>query len=349
MHLVAGRLRPPVCEIEDTMPSRFNATSAYLAYLVGILSIALATPLPARAQEYPAKPIRFVIPFPPGGGTDILSRALAQRITEQSKWTFLLDNKPGAGGSIGIEQAARAAPDGYTIVMGQTSNLALNTTLNPKLAYDPLRDLQPVSMVASGPLMLVAASGWRLRDLSALLADAKADPGKVMFGSPGNGTLGHLGGELFKARAGIELQHVPYRGASPALIDVLGGRLDLYVSTVPAALGQIRGGKLKGVAVMGLQRHPDLPDVPTVAEAVSPGFEVSNWYGVLVPAATPASIVAQLNAEVVKALDSAEVRDKLAAEGVAPRSSTPDAMAVHIKAEIAKWAPVIKASGVTLE
>ena len=249
----------------------------------------------------------------------------------------------------GIEQAARAAPDGYTIVMGQTSNLALNTTLNPKLAYDPLRDLQPVSMVASGPLMLVAASGWRLRDLSALLADAKANPGKVMFGSPGNGTLGHLGGELFKARAGIELQHVPYRGASPALIDVLGGRLDLYVSTVPAALGQIRGGKLKGVAVMGLQRHPDLPDVPTVAEAVSPGFEVSNWYGVLVPAATPASIVAQLNAEVVKALDSAEVRDKLAAEGVAPRSSTPDAMAVHIKAEIAKWAPVIKASGVTLE
>ena len=317
--------------------------------LPAVLLLASGAALPAHAQDYPAKPIRFVIPFPPGGGTDILSRAVAQRITEQSKWTFLLDNKPGAGGSIGVEQAARAAPDGYTIVMGQTSNLAVNPTLNPKLAYDPLRDLQPVSMVASGPLMLVASSGWRLRDLAALLADAKTSPGKVMFGSPGNGTVGHLGGELFKARAGIDLQHVPYRGAAPALIDVFGGRLDLYVSTVPAALGQIRGGKLKGVAVMGLERHPDLPDVPTVAEAVSPGFEVTNWYGVLVPAATPPAIVERLRVEVVKALDSAEVRDKLAAEGVSPKSSTPEAMAAHIKAEIAKWAPVIKASGVTLE
>jgi tripartite-type tricarboxylate transporter receptor subunit TctC len=303
----------------------------------------------AVAQDYPSKPIRFLVPFPPGGGTDLMSRALAQRITEQAKWSFVLDNKPGAGGSIGVEQAARAAPDGYTIVMGQTSNLALNPTLNPKLPYDPVKDLRPVSLVASGPLMLVASSGWRLADLNALIADAKANPGKVLFGSPGNGTTGHLGGELFKVRAGIDMQHIPYRGASQALTDVLGGRLDLYVSTIPAALGQIKGGKLKGIAVMGLDRLPDLPAVPTVHETVAPGFEVTNWYGVLVPAATPQPIIDRLAAEVVKALASDEVRAKLAGEGVAPRSSTPEAFGAHIKAEIAKWAPVIKASGVTME
>ncbi len=303
----------------------------------------------AIAQDYPTKPIRFIVPFPPGGGTDILSRALAQRMTEQSKWSLILDNKPGAGGSIGVEQAARAAADGYTIVMGQTSNLALNPTLNPKLPYDPIRDLKPVSMVASGPLMLVASSGWRLDDLKALLTDAKSNPGKAMFGSPGNGTLGHLGGELFKARAGIDLQHIPYRGASQALTDVLGGRLDLYVSTIPAAIGQIKGGKLKGIGVMGPQRHPDMPTVPTVAEVIGKEVDVANWYGVLVPAATPQAIIDRLGAEIVKALGSDEVKAKLAAEGVAPLSSTPEAFSAHIKAEIAKWAPIIKATGVTME
>ncbi len=303
----------------------------------------------ATAQEFPAKPIRFIIPFPPGGGTDLMSRVLAQRITEQARWTFLLDNKPGAGGSIGVEQAARAAPDGYTIVMGQTSNLALNPTLNPKLAYDPVKDLLPVSMVASGPLMLVGSAGSRITSLAGLLAEAKVNPGRLLFGSPGNGTLGHLGGELFNSAAGVKIEHIPYRGAAQALTDVLGGRLDLYVSTVPAALGQIRAGKLRGIAVMGLDRQADLPDVPTVAEQVAPGFEVANWYGVLVPAGTPAAIVARIGTEVRNALDSAEVRGKLTAEGVTAKSSTPDAMIAHIKAEIAKWAPVIRASGVKME
>lgn len=304
---------------------------------------------PAIAQEFPTKPIRFIIPFPPGGGTDLMSRVLAGRITEQSRWNFILENKPGVGGSLGVEQAARAAPDGYTIVMGQTSNLALNPSINPKLAYDPVKDLLPVSMVATGPLMLIGSAGSRIASLAGLVAEAKANPGRVMFGSPGNGTLGHLGGELFNRSASVKLEHIPYRGAAQALTDVLGGRLDLYVSTVPAALGQIRAGKLRGIAVMGLARHPDLPDVPTVAEVVSPGFEVANWYGVLVPAATPSPIVARLGAEVRKALESPEVREKLAAEGVATQGSTPEAMLAHIKAEIAKWAPVIRESGVKLE
>lgn len=302
-----------------------------------------------HGQEYPTKPIRFIIPFPPGGGTDLMSRVLAAHITEQVRWNFLLENKPGVGGSIGVEQAARAAPDGYTIVMGQTSNLALNPSLNSKLAYDPLRDLQPVSMVASGPLMLVGSAGSRITSLAGLLAEAKANPGRVMFGSPGNGTLGHLGGALFNRSAGVKIEHIPYRGAAQALTDVMGGRLDLYVSTVPAALGQIKAGKLRGVAVMGLERHPDLPDVPTVAEGVAPGFEVANWYGVLVPAATPAPIVARLGTEVRNALESRQVRDRLAAEGVTARGSTPEAMLAHMKAEIAKWGPVIRESGVKLE
>lgn len=327
------------------MRRMINETTAVAA--AALASIGLAAPL--GAQDYPSKPIRFVIPFPPGGGTDILSRAIAQRVSEETRWTFLLDNKPGAGGSIGVEIAARAAPDGYTIVMGQTSNLALNPTLMPKLGYDPLKDLRPVSLVASGPLMLVASSAWRLKDLDHLVAEAKAKPGSVMFGSPGNGTLGHLAGELFKARAGVDIAHVPYRGAAQALTDVLGGRLDLYVSTIPAALGQIKGGKLKGVAVMGLARHPDLADVTTVAERVSPGFEVNNWYGVLVPAGTPAPVVARLSAAIVKAIDSAEVRAKLAAEGVSPASSTAEAFAAHIKSEIEKWSPIIKAAGVKME
>lgn len=319
-----------------------------MAGMALVAAVAATTSL-AQAQTYPAKPIRFIIPFPPGGGTDLMSRVLAQRIGEDAKWTFLLDNKPGAGGSIGVEQAARAAPDGYTIVMGQTSNLALNPTLNPRLAYDPVKDLQPISMVASGPLMLVGGAGSRITSLAVLLAEARANPGKLLFGSPGNGTLGHLGGVLFNRTANVKIEHIPYRGAAQAITDVLGGRLDLYVSTVPAALGQIKAGKLTGIAVMGLERHPDLPAVPTVAEGVSPGFEVANWYGVLVPAATPPAIVARLSEVVRKALDSAEVRGKLAAEGVTARASTPEAMAAHIKAELAKWAPVIKASGVKME
>ena len=325
---------------------RIRMVAGAIAALAGTPMLFSAS---AVAQEYPTKPIRMIIPFPPGGGTDILSRALAQRITEQTKWSIVLENKPGAGGSIGVEQAARAAADGYTMVMGQTSNLALNPTLNAKLTYDPIKDLKPVSMVASGPLMLVASTQWRIADLKGLIADAKANPGKVMFGSPGNGTLGHLGGELFKARAGVDLQHIPYRGAAQALTDVMGGRLDLYVSTIPAALGQIKGGKLKGVGVMGPQRHPDMPNVPTVSETIGSPVDVANWYGVLVPAATPQAIVNRLSAEVVKALASDSVKAKLAAEGVTPLSSTPDAFAAHIKAEIAKWAPIIKATGVKME
>ena len=326
-----------------------SRTRRAIACALAACSMLGAGALEAAAQDYPVKPIRFIIPFPPGGGTDLMSRVLAQRISEQTRWTFLLDNKPGAGGSIGVEQAARAAPDGYTIVMGQTSNLALNPTLNPKLAYDPEKDLQPVSMVASGPLMLVGSAGGRIGSLTMLVVEAKANPGRILFGSPGNGTLGHLGGELFNRSAGVKLEHIPYRGAAQALTDVLGGRLDLYVSTVPAALGQIKGGKLRGIAVMGLERQADLPEVPTVAETISPGFEVANWYGVLVPAATPAAIVARIGSQVRAALESVEVRGKFAAEGVAARSSTAEAFAAHIKAEVAKWGPIIKASGVKLE
>jgi tripartite-type tricarboxylate transporter receptor subunit TctC len=291
----------------------------------------------AAAQEYPTKPIRFVVPYPPGGGTDIVSRVLAQTIAEHTKWSFVIENKPGAGGAIGMEVAARAAADGYTIVMGQTSNLALSPSLNRKLPYDPVKDLQPIALVASGPLILVVSSASKPATLAQFVDQAKTQPGRMMFGSPGTGSLGHLGGELFQQAAGIKLEHIPYKGATQALTDVLGGRLDLYVSTVPAALAQIRSDRLRAIAVLSSERLADLPAVPPVADAGMPGLEVANWYGLLVPAATAKPIVARLGEEVARALSNADLKSKYAAEGVGTRGGTAEAFGAHIKAEITKW------------
>lgn len=309
----------------------------------------MATAPWAAAQDYPVKPIRLVVPYPPGGGTDLVSRVLAQTITAHTKWSFVIENKPGAGGAIGVEQAARAAADGYTIVMGQTSNLALAPSLNRKLPYDPVKDLQPITLVASGPLILVVSSASTYKTLADLVAAAKAQPGRVLFGSPGNGSLGHLGGELFLQAAGIRLEHIPYKGAAQAITDVLGGRLDVFVSTVPAALPQVRSDRLRALAVLSAEPHADLPGTPSAAQAGLTGLEVANWYGLLVPTATPKAIVAQLSEEVSRALGNADFRAKYAAEGVTPRAGTADAFGALIKSEIVKWERAIKASGLKLE
>ena len=307
----------------------------------------------SQAQTWPAKPIRFIIPFPPGGGTDTNSRALTQRIARNTGWTFMMDNKPGAGGNIGAEQAAKAAPDGYTLVLGQTSNLAINPFLYAKPPFDPLKDFDPVALVSSVPLVIVA--GARRKDappigsMKDLIDRAKANPGGVGFASPGNGTVGHLAGELIAKIAGVKLLHVPYKGAGPALTDLIGGQVDLYFSTPQAAVGQIKAGTVHALAVTAPKRTTALPQVPTLDEQGIKGADVSSWYGVLAPAKTSQAILERLNAEVNKALGAPEVRESLAGEGGEVLGGTPQQFADFLRAEQAKWSKVVREAGVKLD
>ena len=303
----------------------------------------------AIAQAYPAKPIRMIVPFPPGGGTDIAARTIANKLSEDVKWTFVVENKPGAGGNLGVEQAVKSPADGYTLVIGQTSNLAINPALYAKLPYDPLRDLSPVALIVSAPVVFVVAASSRYTSLGDLLAAAKTDPGGVTFASPGNGTVSHLAGELLQRAAGVRLTHVPYKGASQALTDTLGGQVQSFMSSVPSALSQIRAGRLRAIAVSSATRARELPEVPTIAEAGYKGFEASTWYGLLAPARTPAPIIARLNAEVNRALKTPEVRERLAAEGGEALGGSPEQFASFLKAEHAKWGRVVKESGAKAE
>src|SRR5947208_6119975 len=299
----------------------------------------------AIAQAYPAKPIRMIVPFPPGGGTDIAARTITNKLSEDVKWTFVVENKPGAGGNLGVEQAVKSAADGYTLVIGQTSNLAINSALHAKLPYDPLRDLIPVALIVSAPVVFVVAASSRYTSLGDLLAAAKTDPGGVTFASPGNGTVSHLAGELLQRAAGVKLTHVPYKGASQALTDTLGGQVQSFMSSVPSALSQIKAGRLRAIAVSSAKRARELPEVPTIAESGYGGFEANTWYGLLAPAGTPAPIIARLNAEVNRALRTPEVRERLASEGGEPLGGSPEQFASFLKAEHAKWGGTVRGSG----
>jgi tripartite-type tricarboxylate transporter receptor subunit TctC len=303
----------------------------------------------AMAQAYPVKPIRMIVPFPPGGGTDIAARAIANKLSEDLKWTFVVENKPGAGGNLGVEQAVKSPADGYTLVIGQTSNLAINPTLYAKLPYDSLRDLSPVALIVSAPVVLVVALNSRYASLGDLLAAAKTDPGGVTFASPGNGTVSHLAGELLQRAAGVKLTHVPYKGASQALTDTLGGQVQSFMSSVPSALSQIKAGRLRAIAVTSAKRSSELPNAPTIAESGYRGFEANTWYGLLVPAGTPPAIVARLNAEVNRALATPELRHRLAAEGGEALGGSPEQFASFLKAEHAKWGRVVRESGARAE
>jgi tripartite-type tricarboxylate transporter receptor subunit TctC len=233
--------------------------------------------VPALAQSnYPNKPIRLVVPFPPGGGTDILARVIGQKLSESLGQAVVVDNKPGAGGNIGVDAVAKSQPDGYTMVIGQTSNLAVNPTLYPKLPYDPIKDLAPISLVASAPLVMVVAAGSPLKSLDDVITAAKAKPGDVTFASPGSGTVAHLSGELLQQAANVKFQHIPYKGAAQALTDLMGGQVQVYMSSVPTALSQIKGGRIRPLVVTSTKRLADLPDVPTVAESGFKDFETST-------------------------------------------------------------------------
>lgn len=313
--------------------------------MVAMLVLLIGT---AHAQTYPAKPLRFILPFPPGGPTDLLGRALADKLASGLGQPVVVENRPGAGGNLGAEQAARSAPDGYTIVLCAPS-LAISPALYRKLAYDPQRDLAPVQLVAQIPNVLVVQPSVPSRSVRELIDHAKAHPGKLNFGSGGAGTSNHLGGELLKTLAQIDIVHVPYKGVETAMKAMLGGQVDLVVIGVPPTLAQIRAGKLRPLAVLGRERVAALPDVPTAAEAGFAGLEVDTWYGVLAPAATPRPIIDRLNRELAAALASADLRERLAAVGIEPLGGSPERFREFLAAETIKWAKVVRDAGLQPE
>ncbi len=321
-----------------------------LKKLLTLLTLALAFAATAQAQQpYPAKPIRLIVPFPPGGGTDILSRLIATKLTEVDKWTVVPDNRGGAGGTIGIAEAARAAPTGYDMVMGQKDNMVVAPWLYKNLSYVPTRDLAAVAHVAYTPVVIVTRADSRFKTLADVVAASRAAPDSVTYGSPGNGTTIHLAGEIFNGAAHIKMRHVPYKGSNAAMMDVLAGNVDLMVSSVPSALSQIKSGKLRALAVTSARRSSSLPEVPTVAESGYKGFDVSTWYGLFMPAGTPKDIVATVNAAVNKLLAMPDVKAAIVAQGAEPEAMTPGQFAALLKTDYEKWRDIVKASGATIE
>ena len=303
----------------------------------------------AHAEVYPAKPIRMIVAYPPGGGTDIVGRVVAQKLGEALGQAVVVENRGGASGNIGTELAARAAPDGYTILMGNVAPNAINVSLFKNLPFDPVADFAPVTLVASTPNILVVHPSTPARTVKEVIALAKAKPGTLNFASAGVGSSSHLAGELFRILAGADIVHVPYKGAGPAMVDVLSGQVQLYFATMPAAMPHVKSGKLAPVAVTSARRSPALPDIPTIAESGVSGYEASTWYGLLAPARTPGAAVARLHQGVVKILADAAVREKLADQGFEPVGDSPGEFAAYIKSEIAKWGKVIRDAGIRPE
>lgn len=303
----------------------------------------------AHAQTYPSKSIRLIVPFPPGGPADILSRAIGQKLTDSWGQQVVVDNRAGAGGTIGSDLAAKGAPDGYTLLMGFVGTHAINPSLYSSLPYDNVKSFEPVSLVATATIILVLHPSLPAKSVKELIALAKSKPGELTFGSPGNGTPQHLAGELFNTMAGVKMTHVPFKGAVPAINDLLGGRISLIFSSAPPALPHVATGKLRALAVTSGKRSSVSPDLPTVAESGLPGFEVINWYGVLAPARTPKTIVEKLNTEIAKVTKMPDVKERLSSVGIEALSSTPAQFAAFIKEETAKWAKVVKFSGARLD
>ena len=316
-----------------------------------LCALLAAFALGAHAQApYPNHPVRIIVPFPAGGTTDILARAVAQRLTEALGQPFVVDNRPGAAGNIGADLVAKAAPDGYTMLMGTVGTHAINPGLYPKMPYDHVRDFVPVILVAGVPNVLEINPSIPVNSVQELIAYAKANPGKLNFASSGSGTSIHLSGELFKVMTGVSMAHIPYKGSAPALADLVGGQVQLMFDNLPSSLALIKAGKLKALAVTSTQRSAALPDVPTVAESGLPGFEASSWFGLLAPAGTPKDVVAKVNAEVAKWLATPDAKEKLTAQGaIVATGLTPDDFVRHIAAETTKWQKVVKDSGAKVE
>lgn len=334
--------------------SRFDTSLRVLAGIGALLAMTAGAPTQAqdktqdKAASYPSKPIRILVGYAPGGSTDIVARLIGQKLQEAWNQPVVVDNKPGAGSNIASDQAARATPDGYTLLLGTIAN-ATNMSMYKNLTYDTLRNFTPVTQIMSAPSVLVVGPGLQVNDLKGLIQLAKSKPGQLTFASSGAGGTPHLAGEMLKQRAGISMIHIPYKGAAPALNDVLGGTVSMGFMTALAALPHLQNGKLKPLAVASEKRLPQLPNVPTMAEAGLKDFEVNSWSGLLAPAGTPPEIVAKLNKEVVRILATPEMKAKLEAHASEAVGGSPEKFRAYIKEEIDKWAMVVKASGATLD
>ena len=320
--------------------------------LAGLTALATAATLlsgAVYAQAYPSRPIKLVVPFPAGGGTDVIAREVANKVATQQGWTIVIDNKPGSGGNLGVDAAAKAAPDGYTLVLGQTSNLAINPTLYAKLPYNPEKDLAPVGLVASAPLVLVVATDSPYKTLADVVAAAKAKPETLNYASSGSGTVAHLATELFQKAAGVKFTHVPYKGAAQGVTDLIGGQIQMYMSSIPTLIGSIRNGKMRALAVTSAKRADDLPNVPTVAESGYKGFEAVTWFGIAGPAAMPKEAIAKLNGAFNKALQDPEVKKKLEGQGADVLGGSPEKFSALIREDIVRWGKVVKESGAKID
>ena len=315
-----------------------------------VFALALAcVPAGALAQTWPSKPIKYVVPFAPGGTTDILARTVGDKLSIALGQPVVVENKPGAGGGVGADFTAKAAPDGYTIMGGTISTHAINASLYSNLPYDPIKDFAAITMIARVPNLLVINPAIPAKNVSELIALMKANPGKYTFASSGNGTSQHLSGELFKSTAGVDMQHIPYKGSPPALQDVVGGQVSMTFDNITTAWPLAKAGKLRALAVTTAKRSSVAPEVPTLAESGLPGFEIGSWQGVFAPAGTPPEIVKRLNAEIVKILNMPEVREKLIALGAEPVGDTPEQFSAYVKGEVVKWSDIVKKSGAKVD
>ena len=326
------------------IPSEARDLPAVKSVLAALALVLAATA--ASAQPFPSRPLRLIVPFPPGGSTDILARALALKLAEGFAQAVIVDNRPGAGGSIGAEAAAKSAPDGYTIMMGHLGTLAVNAAIYKNLPYDPVKSFAPVSLMAMVPSVLVVNPSLPVANAAELIAYARANPGKLAYGSAGSGSTSHLTTEYFKLATGTDILHVPYKGVGPMLTDLVSGQLSMGLNGAPAVMPHVNSGRLRALAVSSLNRLPSLPQIPTLAEAGVKGFEANGWYGIVVPAGTPRELVARLNAEIRRIMQTPELRTRLDAEGAIPAAGSPEEFGAFIAAEIARWGEVLKRAGI---
>ena len=335
-------LRPTFCAAKPNVGPISLALLALAA--ITAVSMAAAQPIVTTSPAYPAKPVRLVIPFAPGGPVDIVGRIVALKLSDALGQQIIADNRAGANGNIALEIVAKSAPDGYTLLMGANGTNAINPSLYPRLPFDPVKDLAPIGMVASSPMVLVAHPAVTAGSVRELIQFAKAKPGAISFASSGSGSTAHLSGELFNDMAGVKFVHVPYKGAGPALTDLVGGQVQVMFTGISATLPYIRAGKLKALGVSSEKRQPVIPDVPAIAESL-PGYEVTTWYGLFAPAKTPPAIIGLLNRALAKIFAAPDTRQRFTALGADPITTSPEQFAATIRNDVAKWAKVIKGSG----